>query len=125
VAYVADAADGREVCVAPYPAMMPRHRISYGGGEPVWSRDGTVLYYRIGDRMLAVDLTYEPAFEADEPRELFRGHYDTALVGHQHVDVAADREHFLMIKHGELAGPSEVRVVLDWAAQFTPPVTDG
>ena len=47
---------------------------------------------------------------------LFTGDYDAAPVsGHQHYDVSSDGERFLMIHHGETAGPSEVDVVLHWA----------
>ena len=42
--------------------------------------------------------------------------YDAApLTGHQHYDISLDGERFLMIKHGDPPGPSEVHVVLNWA----------
>ncbi|MEE8367804.1 MAG: hypothetical protein V3S30_05760, partial [Thermoanaerobaculia bacterium] len=68
--------------------------------------------------MFRVGLTFEPSFSASQPEFLFTGQYDSAAVGHQHFDVAYDRERFLMIKHGETVGPSEVRVVLNWVDEL-------
>ena len=50
---------------------------------------------------------------------LFTGKYDAApLTGHQHYDISLDGKRFLMIKHGEPAGPSEVQVVLNWSEEL-------
>lgn len=119
IAYVAD--EGRrEVFVQSFPDLGPRHKISIdGGGEPVWSPDGRQLFFREGGRMLAVDIEYAPAFSASRPRVLFTGEYDAAPVsGHQHYDISLDGKKFLMIKHGEPAGPGEVRVVLNWSEEL-------
>ena len=68
--------------------------------------------------MFSVDLTYNPTFGAGQPELLFTGNYDAAAIGHQHYDVAHEGEKFLMIKHGETAGPHEVRVVLNWIGEL-------
>jgi serine/threonine-protein kinase len=119
LAYVANGTTGPEVWVMRYPQYEPRYQVTTGGGmEPVWSGNGESLYYRVDDRVHALDIAYEPTFEWTERGELFRGDYDAASVGHQHYDVDPERERFLMIKHGALAGPSEMRVVLNWAEQL-------
>jgi hypothetical protein len=119
MAYVADESGRREVFVQSFPDLGPRYKVSIaGGGEPVWSRDGRKLFFREGDQMFAVNIEYEPSFRAGAPRVLFTGRYDDAPVGHQHYDVSSDGERFLMVKHGEPSGPSEVRVVLNWAKEL-------
>jgi hypothetical protein len=118
IAYVADGTRGPEVWVMRYPELEPRHQVTTGGGtEPVWSGNGESLYYRVDDRMHALSIAYEPTFEWTDRGELFRGDYDAASVGHQHYDVDRERERFLMIKHGAVTGPSEVRVVLNWGTR--------
>jgi hypothetical protein len=48
--------------------------VSVGGGnEPIWSADSTSIYYRVNDRVIAVDITKQLTLRASAPRELFRG----------------------------------------------------
>ena len=84
-----------------FPTLGPKHRVSInGGGEPVWSRDGSKLFFREGNKMFSVQVEYEPTFAASTPEVLFSGEYDAAPVGHQHYDISLDGKRFLMIKHG-------------------------
>ncbi len=102
-----------------FPDLGPRVKASIdGGGEPVWSRDGRNLFFRQGDRMLVADVLDEPGFSVSQPRVLFRGQYDAAAIGHQHYDISLDDRRFLMIRHGETTGPSEVKVVLGWSEEL-------
>ncbi len=126
IAYVADESDRREVFVQSYPALGPKHRVSInGGGEPVWSRDGTKLFFRKGNEMLFVLVAYEPEFLTSTPSTLFTAEYDSAPVGHQHYDVSLDGNQFLMIKHGDPSGPSEVRVVQNWFEELKSKLATG
>jgi hypothetical protein len=68
--------------------------------------------------MLAVGVTYAPTLSFGRPRVLFEGVYDGAAVGHQHYDISHDGTRFLMVKHGEPRGPTEVRVVLNWSEEL-------
>ena len=52
-----------------------------GGTEPVWSHNGRELYYRSGNKMMAVGITTQPDFAAGNPRMLFEGPY---LLRRQH-----------------------------------------
>ena len=59
-----------------YPDMNAKIPVSIGGGDsPVWSADGEELFYRAGDRVMAVEVTRQPTLRATPPRELFRGAY--------------------------------------------------
>ncbi|MEE8129091.1 MAG: hypothetical protein V3T48_02300, partial [Vicinamibacterales bacterium] len=99
VAYVSDQAGDDRVYVQPFPAGGRVVPISAGGGtEPVWSRDGQELFFRDGPRMLVVEVSTEPAFEATNPRVLFEGDYlhDPVALGIANYDVSPDGERFLM-----------------------------
>jgi hypothetical protein len=75
IAYASDESGRFEVYVQPYPGSGERYVISTeGGGEPAWSRNTNELFYRDGDRMMAVDIQTSP-FRASRPRLLFTGHY--------------------------------------------------
>ncbi len=67
MAYVSDESGQQEVYVRPYPGSDRGTLVSRGGGiEQVWSLDGRELYYRNGDRMMAVEITTEPNLEIGE-----------------------------------------------------------
>ena len=56
-----------------------RVRISTDGGTaPLWSYDGTELYYRAGRAMMAVPVETGAAFTAGRPALLFEGPYSGA-----------------------------------------------
>ncbi len=61
VAFASNESGRDEIYVRSYPNPSARVQISAGGGtEPVWSRDGTVLFYRSGATRLSVKLSTAP-----------------------------------------------------------------
>jgi Tol biopolymer transport system component len=79
LAYVSAASEERQVYVQPYPGPGRPIPISSDGGEgPVWSPDGTELFFfrrknpGIGE-LFAVPVKTKPTFEAGTPRRLFEG----------------------------------------------------
>ena len=77
------------------------------------------LFYRNGDKMMAVDVQTGPAFRAEAPKALFTGAGTYA----NSYDVAPDRKRFLMIKPAAAAQvPSDqLTVVLNWFAEAIGP----
>jgi Tol biopolymer transport system component len=90
---------------------------SDGGTEPVWSPDGKELFYRSGNRMMAVDVEGDEAFRASRPRVLFEGNYEFSLVGTgRNYDISTDGKRFLMIKPANeqrTAAPT-INLVINW-----------
>jgi len=117
IAYVSDELGRDQVYVRPYPEPDVKFLISgeEGGGEPVWSPDGKELFYRSGNRMMAVSVETEPAFVASRPTALFEGSYrgvNSQPRGYQYYDISPDGQRFLMVKLGE--DTSRIQVVLNW-----------
>ena len=55
MAYVSDESGQTEVYVRPYPGPGPRFTVSTTGGrEPLWSRDGSELFYRSQEGIMTV-----------------------------------------------------------------------
>ena len=114
VAYVSDHSGVSNVYVQPFPDGGPVTAISTDGGtEPVWSRDGTVLFFRDGARMMAVDVEDGTRFAVGPPRLLFERPYeqDPLGIGIQNYDVAADGR-FLMVRR--TADTTAITLVLNW-----------
>ena len=58
--------------VQPFPEPGSKLLVSTEGGtEPVWSRDGHELFYRDGDKMMAVATMIQPTLRASKPEVLF------------------------------------------------------
>ena len=118
VAYVADN-DQADVFVAPWPGGPPFWKVSTAGGAlPVWSASGRELFYRSGNRMMAVSVTPDGDFSAAEPRTLFEGRYFEAEPGGPNYDVARDGQRFLMVLSGDTEGPDRLNVVQNWKAEI-------
>lgn len=101
-AYVSDELGGEfQVYVTPYPGPGKRTPVSIDGGlSPIWSADGSELYFRQGSKVMAAIVTLEPEIDVSTPVELFDGPYTVDLSGHQRYDVAPDGR-FLMVENSE------------------------
>jgi len=106
----------KEIYVQPYPGPGGKWQISTDGGtEPLWSRSGREVFYRSGNKMLAVETTTHPGFSAGKPRVLFEGQYLMAVTGPAY-DASADGQRFLMVK--EPLSPTQINVVLNWSEEL-------
>ncbi len=121
VAYASDESGQDEIYLRPYPGPGGKVTVSTAGGrEPVWCPAGGELFYRSGDRMVAVPVETGEVLEVGAPYTLFEGEYITdrgARSGSQSYDVAPDCERFLMISATESAITS-LRVVLNWTEEL-------
>ena len=112
LAYVSNESGRHEVYVQPYPATGKRWTVSTDGGtEPLWSPDGLTLYYRQGDRVMAVALETSAEFRAGKPRQLFEGPFEAHIF--PNYDISPDGDRFVMVRTDSNA-PGEIHVVLNW-----------
>jgi hypothetical protein len=119
LAYTSDESGGEEVYVQPFPAFGDKWKVSVGGGkEPRWSGDGHQLFFRQGDRMMAVDVQTKSTFKAERAHFLFEAPYARSDFW-TNYDVAADGQRFVMLKEEDEARANSVlRVVLNWADEL-------
>jgi len=126
LAYISDESGRYEVYVQPYPGSGAKYQISTEGGtEPVWNPNGRELFYRNGNKMMAVNVTTQPTFSAGKPTMLFEG----CLLSTQRLpnyDVSADGQRFLMLKANEQAqGRAQINAVLNWFEELKHRVPSG
>ena len=116
IAYNSDESGRTEVYVRPYPGPGGKWQISTEGGtEPVWNPKGRELFYRSGNKMMAVDVTTQSTFSAGKPKMLFEGPYVPTPRSFPDYDVSPDGQRFLMLKADEQAqAPTQINVVLNW-----------
>ncbi|HKV03999.1 MAG TPA: protein kinase [Candidatus Acidoferrales bacterium] len=121
MAYISDESGRFEIYVQPYPGPGGKWQISTDGGtEPMWNPNGRELFYRSGNKMMAVDITSEPIFAAGKPRMLFEGQYEPTPLTVPNYAVSSDGQRFLMLKpvEQEQAAPTQINVVLNWTEEL-------
>ena len=117
LAYISNESGRYEVYVQPYPGPGGKWQISTEGGtEPAWNPNGRELFYRSGDKMMAVDIATQPGFTVGKPRALFAGWYEATPATFSNYDVTPDGQRFLMLKRNEqeASAPTQINVVLNW-----------
>jgi hypothetical protein len=128
LAYVSNESGRNEIYVQAYPGPGGKWQISTDGGtEPVWNRNGRELFYRSGNKMMAVDITAQPSFSAGKPRVLFEGPYLPTPATFPNYDVSLDGQRFLMLKPAEKiqAQSTQINVVLNWFEELKQKVPTG
>jgi serine/threonine-protein kinase len=127
LAYTSNESGRFEIYVQPYPGPGGKWQISTEGGtEPVWNPNGRELFYRSGDKMMAVDIATQPGFAAGTPRTLFEGRYEPTPATFPNYDVSPDGQRFLMLKPTEQAqAPTQINVVLNWFEELKRRVPPG
>jgi Tol biopolymer transport system component/predicted Ser/Thr protein kinase len=126
LAYGSDESGRSEIYVQPFPGPGGKWQISTEGGtEPVWNPNGRELFYRSGDKMMAVDIVNQPGFAAGRPRKLFEGRYVANPVN-PNYDVSRDGQRFLMTKESEQgSSATQINVVLNWFEELKQKVPAG
>jgi Tol biopolymer transport system component len=118
ISYASDESGRFEIFVQSLEAGVRGEKISTDGGwQAVWSRDGRELFYRSGDRMMAVDVRTSPTFQAGPPRELFRGSFASTDLAN--YDVTRDGQRFVMIQPSDEAEQRTIQIVDHWLEELT------
>jgi Tol biopolymer transport system component len=127
LAYVSSESDPDQVYVQPYPGPGGKYQISTEGGtEPVWNPNGRELFYRSGEKLMAVDITAQPSFSVGKAKMLFGGPYVPDALTFPYYDVSPDGQRFLMIKPSEQTRSlTQIVVVQNWFEELKQKVPVG
>jgi len=116
LAYVSDSEDGDQVYLRRYPGNVGTRVSLTGGTEPVWSRDGSELFYRRGRDLFSVAVP-EDSDEPGQPRHLFAGRFLSDPGGNvPSYDVDPDGSRFLMLRPTERA--TTLQVLSHWQSEI-------
>jgi serine/threonine-protein kinase len=105
-----------------------RYQVSTGGGmQPLWSRDGTRLFYRWLDQVWVADIRTDNGFAASRPRLIFerRGYSMGAPI--RGYDLSLDSRRFLMVKLDDRqpSPATELTLVQHWFEELNAKVPRG
>ncbi len=135
VAYCSNQSGRSEVYVEPWPGPGMRIQVSSDGGtDPLFSREGPELFYRNGDKMMAVPVAVTAGeFVPGRPAVVWTRRYSHGMssscgppgVSSANYDVSADGQRFLMIKdETDDIAATRLVVVLNWAGELARLVSD-
>ncbi|MBN1833211.1 MAG: PD40 domain-containing protein [Deltaproteobacteria bacterium] len=124
MAYASSESGRLEIYVRPFPDVdAGKWQISTGGGNsPLWSPDGTELFYIVDDKFMVVPLETEPAFKPGKLEVLFSGPYVSGVGEGTPWDIHPDGDRFLMMKESGSGatggGPRRINVFLNWDVEL-------
>jgi serine/threonine protein kinase len=99
IAYTSGLSGRTEVYVQPFPSSGGKWQISNEGGiEPLWSRNGKQLFYRLSGKVLTVDVQTGSGFSASKPHLLFDKPGYGGGLSIRGWDLSPDGQRFLMVK---------------------------
>ena len=121
MAYASDESGRMEVWVRPFMGPGGRWQISKeGGSEPIWSKDGTQLFYRQEEQVWVVDVRTKGGFSAGKPRQLFEKEGFGSGGPLRIWDPWPGGQGFLMVKYSETKPQpvTEMILVQNWIEEL-------
>jgi hypothetical protein len=113
IAYASDESGQMQVYVRPFPGLDRRWQVStQGGTQPLWNKNGNEIFYRNGNKMMAVNISSSGDLTLSQPRQLFEQRYAFQNISVANYDVSSDGQRFVMVK--DEAGSGPLNVVLNW-----------
>ena len=115
IAYESNETGRREIYLRTFPDAGRKWPVSTDGGTlPRWSRDGKEIFYRNGEKMLAVDI--EPSRERvlGKPKLLFERHFPAVTT----VDVASDGRFVVIEDTASALRPRELVLVQNFHTEL-------
>ncbi len=120
LAYTRKEAGQWQIYVQSFPDLNGKWQLSTEGGmEPLWSRGGKELFYRAGDKVMAVTISTAAGFQASSPQPAF-----TKLSGFNAgtllptYDVSPDGQRIVMMQGEREAVPTQLHAIVNWFAEL-------
>jgi serine/threonine protein kinase/Tol biopolymer transport system component len=107
MAFSSDETGRMEIYLSAFPSAGRKWPVSIEGGTtPHFRADGRELFYRNGNKMMAVDVSLGPKPHLGKPRMLFEGDYEDGF------DVTRDGRRFVMVRKGKQAPAVQLNVII-------------
>ena len=121
LAYLSDESGRDEVYVRPFPSGAGRWQAYVDGGtQPLWSPDGSELFFVDDGAMMTVPVSTQPTLTLGQPQLLFESEDLLGPYPSLTYDVSPDAQRFLTITpfRDENAPSPAIRIVLNWYEEF-------
>ena len=113
IAYQSEETGRSDIFVRPYPGPGRKVAVSSDGGtEPLWSPDGSELYYRNSKQVIAAKIETEPEFKVVDTQILFDDEYYSCALCRTY-DIGPDGR-FLMLYDPKEPSRPKIHVTVNW-----------
>jgi Tol biopolymer transport system component len=113
LAYVSGKSGRNEVYIQPFPNRGSQQKVSSDGGDfPVWARDGKVLFYRIGNKMMAVAIDAQSG-KPGASQMVFERDYKQGR-SFAWYDVAGDGRFLVIGESQPQVRLTQINIILNW-----------
>jgi hypothetical protein len=122
--YSSDESDRTQIYARPYPDINSgKWQISIdGGAQPMWSVDGSEIFFRNGNQMMAATIDSSGLFRADPPTELFKGDFYNDDYNSREFDLEyPEGNRFLMVRELDTEDSTKIIHVENWLHRLTQP----
>ena len=117
IAYTAPAGGVDQVFVRPASGSAGAlQATSEGGAYPAWA--GRELFFVRRGRILVLETSTEPSFQAGPARVLFEAPFELETAPLRNYDVSRDGRRFVFVRSGSESVWREIHVHLGWAAEL-------
>jgi len=116
--YISNDSGQNEVYLRPFGGADRRFQVSTEGGtQAIWNPNGKEIFYRNGNKVLAVEIATSPEVSLSPPRLLFEQRYAFGGgITMPNYDVTRDGQRFVMVKDESSAG--RLNVVVNWSSDL-------
>jgi len=115
IAYVSNETGQNEIYVRPYPPPGAVTAVSIdGGSEPVWSADGTELFYRRGSEIVSAPVRTASEFSVGSPSSRLSAPALPGAGGNPSYDSFPNSPGFLILRPLVGSEVDRLRLVLNW-----------
>jgi serine/threonine-protein kinase len=124
LAYISNESGRQNIYVQPFPPTGAKYQVSTAGGRnPLWSSDGTRLFYLQDDtagtmQIVSVDVQTQPSFAIQKTTPLpIKGVIGS--LGPRHYDISPDGKYFVVMLPKSQADaaktpPEQINITLNW-----------
>ena len=117
IAYESEETGRSDIFVRPYPGPGQKVAVSSDGGrEPLWSSDGSELYYRNRKKVIAAKIETEPEFKVVDTQVLFDDEYYSCSLCRTY-DIGSDGRFIMLYDPRDSVRP-QIRVTLNWQEEL-------
>jgi serine/threonine-protein kinase len=113
VAYTSNQDGMFQVYVQPFPPSGVRYQVTTAGGmAPIWSRDGSRIFYVWNSRLNAATVRTSPTFAVLTRTAVLEGNYLLNMPPHANYGVSSDGKSFVLLR--PVGQSNEIVVVHGW-----------
>jgi serine/threonine protein kinase len=126
IAYRSDEIDGKfKLFARAFPVTDAKVQVSnHDGLYPQWSADGSEIYYRDEDKIIASSIQTKPELKVRSTRTVCRSLQVTQVTDEPDFAVAPDGRVLLLKSAVDLSKPAKVNVIINWFTELKNTLTN-